>query len=201
MKLRKPIFLLRSLLLSGHGRADRLRPERHRHARRRTGLYDQEQAAFRRKEGGAHRRIPADAVYDQTDPGTGVRDQRQSQRSFLQIPARLRHPLRRTQSGTRPPARRPGALRLRRNPARAILFVPRRLHRGPALLDSIRRELPPGFLELYYRTYIFFYDCYGVFSGSSRPTTIGRFTGIRSGGISESRPIRPKPGSRPNNGC
>ncbi len=38
------------------------------------------------------------------------------------------------------------------------------------LLDSIRRELPPGFLELYYRTYIFFYDCYGVFSGSSRPT-------------------------------
>ena len=31
--------------------------------------------------------------------------------------------------------------------------------------------------------------------------TTGRFTGIRSGGISESRPIRPKPGSRPNNGC
>ena len=71
-------------------------------------------------------------MYDQTDPGTGVRDQRQSQRSFLQIPARLRHPLRRTQSGTRPPARRPGALRLRRNPARAVLLLPRRLHRGPA---------------------------------------------------------------------
>ena len=71
-------------------------------------------------------------MYDQTDPGAGVRDQRQSQRSFLQIPARLRHPLRRTQSGTRPPARRPGALRLRRNPARPILLLPRRLHRGPA---------------------------------------------------------------------
>lgn len=37
------------------------------------------------------------------------------------------------------------------------------------LLDSVRRDLPGSFLELYYRTYIFFYECYGVFSGSSRP--------------------------------
>ena len=50
MKLRKPIFLLRSLLLSGMAVLRRLRPERHRHARRRTGLYDQEQAAFDEKK-------------------------------------------------------------------------------------------------------------------------------------------------------
>lgn len=37
------------------------------------------------------------------------------------------------------------------------------------LLDSVRRELPRSFLEPYYQTYIFFYDCYEVFSGSSRP--------------------------------
>lgn len=37
------------------------------------------------------------------------------------------------------------------------------------LLDSVRWELPRSFLEPYYQTYIFFYDCYEVFSGSSRP--------------------------------
>ena len=62
------------------------------------------------------------------------------------------------------------------------------------LLDSVRRELPRSFLELYYRTYIFFYECYEVFSGSSFPTnnreiyrdSLRRYLGIPAN-VSETR--------------
>lgn len=92
----------------GHDPPDRLRPGRLRLALGAAGLHDQEQAAFRRKERGTDRHLPAHAARDQPDPGTRVRAQRQPQRGLLQIPPRLRHPLRRTQPGTRPPYRRPG---------------------------------------------------------------------------------------------
>ena len=69
------------------------------------------------------------------------------------------------------------------------------------LLDSIRRELPPDFLELFTGPTSSSTTATGSSPAPAGRRTTGRFTGIRSGGISESRPIRPKPGSRPNNGC
>lgn len=153
----------------GHDPPDRLRPGRLRLALGAAGLHDQEQAAFRRKERGTDRHLPAHAARDQPDPGTRVRAQRQPQRGLLQIPPRLRHPLRRTQPGTRPPYRRPGtgsasaAIRL------AGSIRPAAPASKPGAARLVRWEASRSFLEPYYQTYIFFYDCYEVFSGSSRP--------------------------------
>ena len=174
----------------GHDPPDRLRPGRLRLALGAAGLHDQEQAAFRRKERGTDRHLPAHAARDQPDPGTRVRAQRQPQRGLLQIPPRLRHPLRRTQPGTRPPYRRPEPVRFRGNPARPVLFVPRRLHRSPAAA----RLGPLG------PTFSFTIATRSSPAPAGRRTT-GRFTAIRSGDTSESRPATPKPASRPSNGC
>ena len=125
-----------------------LQPGRHRPALGAVGLHDQEQAAFRRKERGADRHLPAHAACAQPDPGAGIRDQRQPQRGLLQIPPRLGHPLRRTKPETRPPARRPRPFGFRSDPARPVLFVPRRLHRGPATA----RLGPPGAAPQFSRT-------------------------------------------------
>lgn len=79
----------------------------------------------------------------------------------------------------------------RSDPARPVLFVPRRLHRGPATARLGPPELPPQFSRTLLPDLYLLYECYEVFR-LQLPTNNRRFTAIRSGGTSESRQTSPK---------